>query len=75
MQGLQVARQLWDVGIKRADTIHLLIAIIGECDVFLTCDHGILSRAAIVRELHATLVARPTELVPGTPEPRVDGPR
>jgi hypothetical protein len=33
-----VARALWDLGLTRTDSHHLMLAIREQCDFFLTCD-------------------------------------
>ncbi len=63
LQDQPTARQLWEMGLDRPDAHHLLVAITRACDVFLTCDGGILARGA---ELHTTFglqVLKPSELV------------
>ncbi len=69
-----IARQFWEIGLRRADAHHLLVAVTAACDVFLTCDRGILSRAARIREAHTIHIVRPSELVSGTLEHQDDGP-
>ncbi len=57
-----IARVLWGLGVKRLDAHHLMVAIRNRCDVFLTCDGGILARREAIQGKFAIRIAKPSEL-------------
>lgn len=59
-----IARALWDLGVKRPDAHHLMIAIRNRCDVFLTCDGGILARRDTIQPKFPIRIAKPSEFAP-----------
>jgi hypothetical protein len=56
--------ELSELGVKVMDARHLTVAIHNKCDVFLTCDEGILKRREeIQRRYGAIRILRPPELL------------
>lgn len=55
--------RLRSIGVKETDAHHLLVAIEASCDIFVTCDKGILHRAEEIKRDHNIRVARPSEVV------------
>jgi hypothetical protein len=49
-------RRLRDLGIGSTDALHLMVAIKAQCDIFLTCDRGVLRRS---REIQADFKIEP----------------
>ncbi|MGH7207518.1 MAG: type II toxin-antitoxin system VapC family toxin [Nitrospiraceae bacterium] len=50
-------------GLKRMDAHHLMVAVINRCDVFVTCDGGILHRRAEIERMFSIQLMRPEDLV------------
>lgn len=49
MEDDPVARALWDLGLTRTDSHHLMLAVREQCDFFVTCDRRtILSRRSSI---------------------------
>src|SRR5437899_7495806 len=59
-----IARVLRDLGVKRLDAHHLMVAIRNHCDVFLTCDGGILARREAIQRKFSIRIAKPSEFAP-----------
>jgi hypothetical protein len=51
------------LGIKEVDAQHVFVAANQHCDVFLTCDGGVLARAAGIQQLCGLFVQKPSDLV------------
>jgi hypothetical protein len=49
-------RRLRELGIGPSDALHLMVAIKAQCDIFLTCDRGVLHRS---REIQADFQIEP----------------
>ena len=56
-----IVRVLWDLGVKQLDAHHLMVA---NCDVFLTCDGGILARRDAIQRKFPIRIAKPSEFAP-----------
>ena len=55
---------LLSFGVKTVDAQHVFVAVRTGCDVFLTCDGGVLDRAERIRSLAPTLsVRKPSQFV------------
>ena len=54
---------LLSLGLKVVDARHVFVATKHTCDAFLTCDRGILHRAAEIGKLCGVVVQKPSELV------------
>ena len=63
IQNMPLYDSFLKLGVKPVDSQHLFVAAQQTCDVFLTCDGGILSRAAGIRGLCTLVAQRPSELV------------
>ena len=59
-----IARVLWALGVKQLDAHHLMVAIRNHCDVFLTCDRGILARREAIQRKFSIRIAKPSEFAP-----------
>jgi len=59
-----IVRVLWDLGVKQLDAHHLMVAIHNNCDVFLTCDGGILARRDAIQRKFPIRIAKPSEFAP-----------
>lgn len=55
--------QLHGLGMSDCDADHVMQAIRSQCDAFVTCDGGILCRAARIQEAFAMRVRTPTQVV------------
>jgi predicted nucleic acid-binding protein len=53
------------LGLEVVDARHLFVAAKQGCDVFLTCDRGVLARAKDIRRLCELTVQKPSDLVTG----------
>ena len=51
---LQIAKMLFEKGLKKIDSLHVACAIHASADYFLTTDDGILKKATLVQEIHVT---------------------
>ena len=58
-----ISKKLWKTGLDRKDAHHLMLVIVSACDVFLTCDHGILNRASEIEAEFTIRVMKPSEFV------------
>jgi hypothetical protein len=58
-----VSAWLRKIGIERLDAHHLTVAIKHRCDVFLTCDGGILYRRKMIESKHRIRVMLPSQLM------------
>ena len=58
-----VARELRQMGLDRTDAHHVILAHIAGCDVFLTCDRGILHRATKIKQRFSIEPMKPTKLL------------
>jgi hypothetical protein len=56
---------LLSLGLKVVDAKHVFVAAKHGCAAFLTCDGGILHRAAEITKLCGVIVQKPSELVAG----------
>lgn len=56
-----IAAALWRIGIARKDAHHLMIAIRDKCDVFLTCDKGILRERNRIQGSHCIQPMTPSD--------------
>jgi predicted nucleic acid-binding protein len=55
--------ELLSRGLKVVDARHVFVAAKQSCETFLTCDSGILHRAADIRKLFGMVVQKPSNLV------------
>ena len=51
------------LGLKTIDAQHIFVAAKQTCDAFLTCDRGILSRAAEIERRLGLIVRKPSNFV------------
>jgi hypothetical protein len=51
------------LGVKTVDARHIFVAAKNACDVFLTCDGGVLHRAAGIAKLFRLVVQKPSAFV------------
>jgi hypothetical protein len=58
-----VSAWLQKIGVKRLDAHHLTVAIKHRCDVFLTCDRGILHRRKMIESEYRIRVMLPSQLM------------
>ena len=59
-----LAKALHKIGLKRRDAHHLMLAIMASCDIFLTCDKGILNRKQdLQNEFPSIRLMKPSEFV------------
>jgi predicted nucleic acid-binding protein len=55
--------KLHDLGVETTDAQHLFVAAKNACDVFLTCDGGVLARRDAIKKLCGVTVQKPSEFV------------
>jgi hypothetical protein len=65
IQNDPVYDELLSLGLGVVDAKHVFVGAKQSCDTFLTCDKGILHRAADIRNLCGMVVQKPSELVAG----------
>ena len=58
-----ISLALRGMGIKRTDAHHVMLAIRSGCDVFLTCDGGVLEHRAEIENRFSIRPMRPSDLV------------
>jgi len=58
-----VASGLRQMGLDRTDAHHVMLAHLAGCDVFLTCDRGILHRATKINQRFSIEPMKPTALM------------
>jgi hypothetical protein len=60
---MRLRAELAKVGIKGLDSIHLINASLEGCDMFVTCDKGILKKRGVIRRLLGVECVDPTDLL------------
>lgn len=69
-----ISSALRQMGLERTDAHHVMVAIEAKCQVFLTCDGGILKQRAAIEGKYPTRVMRPSELLPELKRGKPGGP-
>jgi hypothetical protein len=58
-----IARELHKIGLDRTDAHHVMLAIRAKCDLFLTCDKRICSKARRIEERFSIRVTTPEAFI------------
>jgi hypothetical protein len=65
IQSDELYGSLLRLGLEVVDAQHVFVAAKQDCDVFLTCDGGVLARATGIRQLCELAVLKPSDLMTG----------